>query len=89
MVDIESYEKQYKLLKLVISKIMEVVFFNYPSTYTFYNALQFYYGFITLAESVSHIILQVLTKSRVKLEGSGYLPGSELPQDEALRDGSN
>ena len=33
------------------------------------------------------VLHQVLTKSRIKLESSGYLPGADLPQDEALRDG--
>ena len=34
-------------------------------------------------------IFQVLTQSRIKLESSGFLPESEFPQEESLRDGNN
>ncbi|XP_046453275.1 coiled-coil domain-containing protein 134-like [Daphnia pulex] len=39
-----------------------------------------------LLELVITKIMEVLTHSRIKLESSGYLPESDFPQDESLRD---
>lgn len=77
MLSIKPEQKQRDLLKIVIPKIMEVIYlppsFSLPCIIQALNYLHF---------------PQVLLESHIKLEASGFLPGSDFPEDESTSDGT-